>query len=131
MLLFLPFLILLLAVLFFCEQVLQKKYDELAVDEDENDAEKAAVAETMANRMIELLTCIENDRVKYTEKRDDLKRMKQRCVVDCGFCFVVGGDGSLFLARYALALGCAAVKSLPYLVHTCLASSPVHDWVYL
>jgi hypothetical protein len=61
-------------------QVLQKKYDELAVNEDEGDAEKATEAEAMANKMIELLTCIENDRVKYTEKRDDLKRMKQRCV---------------------------------------------------
>jgi hypothetical protein len=63
--------------------VLQKKYDELAVNEDEGDPEKAAEAEAMANKMIELLTCIENDRVKYTEKRDDLKRMKQRCGVYC------------------------------------------------
>ena len=37
-------------------------------------------AEAMADKMIELLTCIENDRVKFTEKRDDHKRMRQRCV---------------------------------------------------
>lgn len=32
----------------------------------------------MASRMIELLTTIETDRLQYTEKRDSLKRMKQR-----------------------------------------------------
>jgi hypothetical protein len=58
--------------------VLQKHYDELAVGEGEDNPEKAAEAEAMAGKMIELLTSIENDRVKYTEKRDSLKRMKQR-----------------------------------------------------
>jgi hypothetical protein len=40
--------------------------------------QKQQEAETMANQMIELLTKIENDRLKYTEKRDALKRMKTR-----------------------------------------------------
>jgi hypothetical protein len=61
-------------------QVIQKHYDELAVAEGEDDPEKAAEAEAMAGKMIELLTSIENDRLKYTEKRDSLKRTKQRCV---------------------------------------------------
>lgn len=60
------------------EQIIQKHYDELALAEGEDNSEKAAEAEAMANKMIELLTTIENDRVKYTEKRDNLKRMKQR-----------------------------------------------------
>ena len=41
----------------------------------------------MANKMIELLTQIEGDRLKYTEKRDALKRMKQRYVL-CRPAFV-------------------------------------------
>jgi hypothetical protein len=60
--------------------VIQKHYDELAVAEGEDDPQKAAEAEAMAGKMIELLTSIENDRLKYTEKRDSLKRTKQRCV---------------------------------------------------
>lgn len=59
-------------------QVIQKHYDELAVAEGEDDPVKAAEAEAMAKKMIDLLTLIENDRLKYTEKRDNLKRMKQR-----------------------------------------------------
>lgn len=58
-------------------QVLQKQYDELQITEDTS-AEKQAEAEAMANSMIALLTTIEGDRLKYTEKRDALKRMKLR-----------------------------------------------------
>mmetsp|Transcript_5640 Transcript_5640/g.12401 ORF Transcript_5640/g.12401 Transcript_5640/m.12401 type:complete len:722 (-) Transcript_5640:345-2510(-) len=41
-------------------------------------AQKQEEAEAMANRMIELLTGIENSRLQYTEKRDSLKRIKAR-----------------------------------------------------
>ena len=68
----------------FHAQILQKQYDEQAPQEgaenEEGFAERQAEAELMANKMIELLTQIEGDRLKYTEKRDALKRMKQRCV---------------------------------------------------
>eukprot|EP00600_Ochromonadales_sp_CCMP1393_P008823 CAMPEP_0174954044 /NCGR_PEP_ID=MMETSP0004_2-20121128/205_1 /TAXON_ID=420556 /ORGANISM="Ochromonas sp., Strain CCMP1393" /LENGTH=787 /DNA_ID=CAMNT_0016201813 /DNA_START=43 /DNA_END=2407 /DNA_ORIENTATION=- len=77
-------------------QVLQKAYDTLDaevqatadVEGSEGDAaydeavrvhaEKQAEAEAMAQKMIELLTTIENSRLQYTEKRDNLKRIKQR-----------------------------------------------------
>eukprot|EP00428_Durinskia_dybowskii_P064440 CAMPEP_0170383522 /NCGR_PEP_ID=MMETSP0117_2-20130122/15518_1 /TAXON_ID=400756 /ORGANISM="Durinskia baltica, Strain CSIRO CS-38" /LENGTH=775 /DNA_ID=CAMNT_0010639227 /DNA_START=54 /DNA_END=2381 /DNA_ORIENTATION=+ len=59
-------------------QEIQKQYDDLVVAEGEDNVQKAAEAEAMANQMIGLLTSIENDRVNYTEKRDNLKRMKLR-----------------------------------------------------
>ncbi len=63
-------------------QEFQQQYDEkmnLTGEESERDeARRQSEAEAMANEMIELLTKIENDRLKYTEKRDALKRMKTR-----------------------------------------------------
>jgi hypothetical protein len=60
-------------------QVMQKKYDEVAsAAEAGDDPEKQAAAETMAQNMIELLTQIEGDRLKFTEKREALKKMKAR-----------------------------------------------------
>lgn len=74
-------------------QALQKRYDELAMEASQEEfkedpehseeqsqqvREKTEAAEAMANSMIQLLTKIENDRLKYTERRDALKRMRGR-----------------------------------------------------
>lgn len=75
-------------------QELQKEYDDAmsgAAGLDGEDGElkeesvvieerkkKQEAAEIVANEMIELLTKIENERLKYTERRDELKRMRTR-----------------------------------------------------
>ena len=64
-------------------QSLQKKYDEIA-EKEEYDAENAESrrkheeAEIMAQQMVMLLEKIEGDRLRFTEKRDALKQMKDR-----------------------------------------------------
>mmetsp|Transcript_20554 Transcript_20554/g.28323 ORF Transcript_20554/g.28323 Transcript_20554/m.28323 type:complete len:818 (-) Transcript_20554:135-2588(-) len=58
-------------------QLLQKKYDDLAADEHSDPASQEE-AERMANEMIQLLTSIESDRLLYTEKRDLLRKTKDR-----------------------------------------------------
>eukprot|EP01038_Epipyxis_sp_PR26KG_P015951 gene15951-21644_t len=78
-------------------QQLQKEYDDLMISE-ENEQEmkddmpaqtpspeklliqqkKNETAELMANQMVSLLTKIETERLKFTEKRDALKRMRTR-----------------------------------------------------
>eukprot|EP00600_Ochromonadales_sp_CCMP1393_P003014 CAMPEP_0174987622 /NCGR_PEP_ID=MMETSP0004_2-20121128/19654_1 /TAXON_ID=420556 /ORGANISM="Ochromonas sp., Strain CCMP1393" /LENGTH=343 /DNA_ID=CAMNT_0016240711 /DNA_START=1 /DNA_END=1034 /DNA_ORIENTATION=+ len=83
-------------------QVLQKAYDTLDaevqatadVEGSEGDAaydeavrvhaEKQAEAEAMAQKMIELLTTIENSRLQYTEKRDNLKASSKELVATAG-----------------------------------------------
>ena len=75
-------------------QQLQQQYDEAAMEVNSEEfkegpngpseeevleqQQKQAAAEAMANEMIALLTKIEEDRQKYTEKRDALKRMRAR-----------------------------------------------------
>lgn len=63
-------------------QLLQKKYDDLAALAGENDEHSDPAvqeeADRMANDMIQLLTNIESDRLLYTEKRDLLRKTKDR-----------------------------------------------------
>lgn len=70
-------------------QQLQSSYDDSTVNNDgeyqadpnlspEENAIRKDQQEKMADEMISLLTRIEEDRLKYTEKRDSLKRIKER-----------------------------------------------------